>query len=230
MLKVIKGYSLLSIIAMIPVLLLHIGYFPLVLVYFLSPLGKGKMSRRQMLILIFELVLFSAIIVRILGFSSTKYITNSGSIQNIMDLVIGQGESRYIDADAGSAYLIGLNTETWYMMLRYSPIKLFYYLFSPLPPNWRGMTDVIAFLFDSCIHIFYFSSVIGYLLKQRKNSCRFKHHRLIISLLFVVIVSGLVFAIGTYTAGTAIRHRDCLIGVEALSIGLVFDYKRRQND
>ena len=155
--------------------------------------------------------------------------SNVGKAHDVVNRVLGQ-EEMYYDSNAGSAYLVGLNADTWYMMLLYSPIKLLYYLFSPLPMNWRGLSDVLAFLLDSSIHLLYFYFILLYMRKNRIKKERGITNRILISIFWCVILSGFVFAISTYTAGTAIRHRDALLGLELVSIGLIFANKEEAYD
>jgi len=97
-----------------------------------------------------------------------------------------------------------------------TPLRIFSFVFSPLPWNWRGVTDVIAFTFSS---LFYggvlYLGVRSLLKKDVKNK------NTIIVVLFIVIIGLVVFAWGVSNAGTALRHRDKFIGLFILLLALV---------
>lgn len=104
---------------------------------------------------------------------------------------------------AGSAYLTWLNISNPYLLLLFSPLKMFYFLFSPLPPDWRGAMDVIAFVFDSTIYAGAFWTIwrgLKHLADPvQKNIVRY--------LLVSVLAMSFVFGYGTIASGTALRHR-----------------------
>lgn len=82
---------------------------------------------------------------------------------------------------------------------------MFYFLFSPLPTNWRGFGDIIAFIIDSSFYIFLCWNIA----KNYRFSNKFGNIKLF--LLIGLSISVFVFAFGTYTAGTALRHRAKLL-------------------
>lgn len=108
-------------------------------------------------------------------------------------------------ADGGAAYLEGLTINNPIQLLIYGPIRAFYFLFSPLPMNWRGAQDIVTFFIDSLFYLF----VFYYYIKNRKLFHNNK--QLILGILIVLIIVSFVFGIGVSNAGTAMRHRQKLI-------------------
>lgn len=84
--------------------------------------------------------------------------------------------------------------------------RIFYFLFSPFPWQWRGLSDLIAFCFSSLFYFFAACSVIGNLRFMNKKS---KDKTIAIIIVSISIV--FVFAWGVSNTGTAARHRDKLV-------------------
>lgn len=99
-----------------------------------------------------------------------------------------------------------------------TPIRVFYFVFSPLPWDWRGIFDVMAFAFSGMYYgyVLYFSF---------KNLIKGKlwNGQLVVFLLLIISVGLIVFAWGVSNAGTALRHRDKFIGLYAVLLGLLLN-------
>lgn len=124
-----------------------------------------------------------------------------------MATALGEGEVA-VDGEhnadaAGSSYLTWLTISNPYLLLLFSPLKMFYFLFSPIPLDWRNGMDVFTFCFDSTFYIFAFGKVVFSLKKivkaEQKNVVRY--------LMICILAMTFVFGYGTIAAGTAIRHR-----------------------
>lgn len=109
----------------------------------------------------------------------------------------------------GSGYEAGINIGNPILSLIVNtPIRVFYFIFSPVPWKWRGLNDIIAFLFSAAFYAYsYFMSYKA--LKQKKCVNR----NIIIILLLMALSSAIVFSWGVKNAGTALRHRDKFISV-----------------
>ncbi len=116
--------------------------------------------------------------------------------------------------DAGSLYLQWLTISSPIQGLLFSPLKMFYFLFSPIPFDWRGIPDVIAFFFDSCIYLF-----LSLGLCQWKNNSP-QHKYLFLFLMLSFLITTFVFSFGTAAAGTAVRHRAKYVSLLFVSYAL----------
>ena len=124
-------------------------------------------------------------------------------------------------SNAGSVYLQWINiTSTWQMIL-FSPIKMFYFMFSPIPLDWRGMNDVIAFLFDSTFYLFFIYKIL-----KCYKLIRGIYRRMLKFIGFGFLVTVFVFSYGTSTAGTAMRHRCKVIGIILVSYAVARDERK----
>jgi len=128
-------------------------------------------------------------------------------------------------ADAGSQYLSWINVNSPTQLLLFSPLKMFYFLFSPIPFNWRGVSDIIGFCLDSVILLYLFYIIIsGFkLVKNRikKNTILF--------LMIGFLVTTFIYGYGVSAAGTAMRHRTKLFPILIVAAAIVYDYIYNKN-
>ena len=110
----------------------------------------------------------------------------------------------------GSDYLTGIEVTTWGGLLFWTPIRMLYFLLSPMPTDWRGIGDMAAFAIDSVPIIVFVAGILKGLKKNRNKSYVYA------GLLCCLIITG-IFAWGVTNAGTAMRHRALLIGVFAVT-------------
>lgn len=103
-----------------------------------------------------------------------------------------------------SVYLSNITFTNPLQIILYSPIKLFYFLYSPIIFDWRGISDIVAFMFDTVFYIISTVSIIKYW-KYYKHD-----NDITVSLICMIIVTALIFAMGTVSSGTAMRHRNKL--------------------
>ena len=103
----------------------------------------------------------------------------------------------------GSAYLTWINAGALWQVLLFSPLKLLHFLYSPLPTNWRGLADVGSFAVDGLVYLW----ITVYCIRRRRTT---KHPRLFLTLAIGLLCAAFVFSLGTWTAGTAMRHRQKL--------------------
>jgi len=98
-------------------------------------------------------------------------------------------------------------------MLIYAIPRFLYFLFSPFPWQWRGVSDIITFLMSSCVYLLIMLHSIYYLRTVGKED---ENRKVIIVVLVITILSAAVFSWGVKNTGTAVRHRDKFITMFAL--------------
>ena len=102
----------------------------------------------------------------------------------------------------GTDYLVGMDCQNWMEFIPYTIIRMFYFLFSPLPTEARGMGDMIAFLTDG-LPLFV---IIVYITRSfRRQDASLKGY--ILAALLGAFMFAFIFAWGVSNAGTALRHR-----------------------
>lgn len=120
--------------------------------------------------------------------------------------------------DAGSTYLQWVSLSSPLEIVLYSPLKMFYFLYSPIPFDWRGLMDIIAFVFDSVIYIFLSYKII----RSKVQIKRYRYLLLFIGISF--LFATLVFSFGTIASGTAIRHRAKILTLLLVCYGIAMSY------
>lgn len=201
------------------VLFLSIGYF----IYLIT--GKGRHEYYKYLLFIFIAIIFFIFRNRLLE------TVGGGSIENILSW-----NNYYMIKEARSAYLVNVVTTNLVQLLLYLPLFIFYFLYSPTPDMIKGVLDIATFSLNSSIYIFF---TLGSLFYYRKISKRLnlKERKIINSLFFSLVVTIIVFSLGTRNAGTAMRHRDKLMPIIVILFamlqnksGLLDKLIRRKNE
>ena len=127
--------------------------------------------------------------------------TNAASAGDALDIV---------PVVAGSTYLLWMQKLGVGLRLLLSPVRMFYLLFSPLPFDWRGLSDVAVFCVDSLVNIVLV--VLMFRPPLLGGAAQLKRF-----LGYAVLVLTFVFALGTTNAGTAVRHRAKFLPVVVLA-------------
>lgn len=138
-------------------------------------------------------------------------------------------------SDIGSTYSEGGSSYASYVgdsstplnMAVYAIPRMLYFLFSPFPWQWRGITDIIAFVFSSLFYLY--AIVVG--LKSRKIvNPRVKVY--LIAFFIIALCTSFVFSWGITNSGTATRHRDKMIIIFSvlLFIGICTKYNNDEDD
>lgn len=124
---------------------------------------------------------------------------------------------------ANSSYLTWINPESMTQLILFSPLKMFYFLFSPIPFDWRGVTDVVVFLVDSLVYLFFVIKIISG--KNLIEIFDILRKSLVVTFLFFVFV----FALGTTNAGAAMRHRSKIVALLAITYVVSLKKKEQQD-
>ena len=105
--------------------------------------------------------------------------------------------------EGGSSYLLNYEISSVVDFIILVPLKLIYFVFSPMPYEIRGIGDFTAILIDSSFYYF----LIFKITRSRKRIANnfFRVLPKIFFILFLVVSLG--FALGTENSGTAMRHR-----------------------
>ncbi len=119
-----------------------------------------------------------------------------------------------------SRYLVGLTINSPVQIALFGPVKALYFLFSPLPTDWRGFMDIFTFVFDSLLYL----TVLWKLAASRiKLRCQ---KPLVIAVTLMITVSAFVFGLGVSNTGTAVRHRQKILPAFLLLYAVQTEEKR----
>ena len=116
-----------------------------------------------------------------------------------------------------SAYLVNLQINSLWQFLLYTPIRMLYFLIAPMPWDWRGGADIFTFVMDSTLYLY----VSVMLFRNRKLFGQRKP--LITAIMLMLFGAVVIFGVGVNNTGTAIRHRQKLIPIFLVSMGILID-------
>lgn len=108
--------------------------------------------------------------------------------------------------EAGSRYLSWVKPSNIFELILYSPLKMLYFIFSPMPWDVRNILDIITIIFDSSIFYFLFYGFWKYRVKDG-----FKKSMILNSLVIGAYAVIFAFSWGVVASGTAMRHREKIL-------------------
>lgn len=118
--------------------------------------------------------------------------------------------------DGGAAYDVGIKSGNDLLdMIINTPLRMFYFVLSPVPWKWRGINDILGFVCSAALYGYAYIIAIKSLLKK---DCINKN--MIIVGLIIALSSAMIFAWGVSNAGAALRHRDKFICPYMVLLGL----------
>lgn len=183
---------------------LHTGTIAFFIAYILIiALGKPKMgvikiTQKSFLLCLIGVVAFMFLYSNYVD-TFFGYAGDVSSVEDISKIASSRNEG-------GASYTIQIiPDDTILGMIVNSPIRMLYFIASPMPWDIRGINDIIAFLFSG---IFYFYSSYTGLRAIKKHS---NNYSIIFILLVISISSAFIYSWGVSNAGTALRHRDKFI-------------------
>ncbi|MDR1056213.1 MAG: hypothetical protein LBL90_10455 [Prevotellaceae bacterium] len=126
----------------------------------------------------------------------------------------------------GSDYLTWINTNSVFQGFLFAPLKMFYFLFSPLPTEWRGANDIIGFLIDGALYLYLCVQIFRAKITNQVQERFLKRY-----LIAALALTTFVFAYGTSNAGTAFRHRAKIVSliIVTYAISVNFSNKNKNN-
>lgn len=121
-----------------------------------------------------------------------------------------------------SAYLTNLEINNFLEMIIFAPLKILYFIGSPMPWTLRNLSDLISFFLDS---VFYLFAAFVFI----KNFNMLKKNPLLLIVLLSLVSGWLIFGLGISNAGTALRHRFKLFYVIIITLGIIWSKKKKQD-
>ena len=112
--------------------------------------------------------------------------------------------------DGRTDYVVGLPPVTNFLQFAIQSIyRMLYFWISPTPRFWTSVMDIAGFFMDTIPWM----AVFYWLLKNRKKSNPQSK-----AIWFVLLVYTITYGWGTQNAGTAMRHRDLLLGIVVMAV------------
>jgi hypothetical protein len=127
------------------------------------------------------------------------------------------------DSMGGSKYLAWIKVNSLLQTFLFSPLKMFYFLFSPIPFDWRGLGDIIGFCFSSMFFL-YLSFLI---LRGLKHITRKQDKVIVKFLLIAMLITTFIYGYGVFAAGPAMRHRTKIFPALIVAAAISYNYKEK---
>lgn len=216
-----------AFISVLLAMIMHAGCIGLLFGYLLAVFGYRKGIRQRPFNYILSLIMITTIVMIVISDSELFL----GKFTRTLE-----SEEFYLDKNiairkGGSSYLLWLEGKSTVVGLLFTPLKIFYFLFSPMPWNWRDLMDVFVFVVDSTIYLFFFYHafrIIGGKKKRNRMISRFSNQNVNSThlydirkyLLYGIFFTTFIFSISLFNTGTAIRHRAKIIPVVAIAYAI----------
>ncbi|MCM3744095.1 hypothetical protein M3193_08060 [Sporosarcina luteola] len=195
-------YLVLSTILVLLASLIHSGVIGIVLGYFFMLIFYSR--RHKKLVFSSKSFVGFILLVLLMSFISlapienvvflSKFTQYAEDVDDVYNIATGSGRG-------GSSYLTGITIDSPVDFLIYGPIKMIYFIGSPLPWDWRGILDITSFAYDGLVYLLMFLyPIINYKKIVKKDP-------LTLSILVMIVSTIFIFGIGVSNAGTALRHR-----------------------
>lgn len=175
-----------------------------------------EISLKKILFCFPIIILFAAYI----ALNSDIFLTKFGGVTDMDSL---EDElSSWGNLRAGSIYLEWLTRASLTVQVICLPLKAFYFLFSPIIFDIRGIADLFILCTDASIFII----ATGYYLKIKKEIQDNRLRVLAHILFFTLCVVACIFGLGTSCTGTAMRHRNKFIVIPLVLFGISYTYNK----
>ena len=231
---------ILSNVLLLPVVWLHGGYIFIAGAYvWMFLINQRGDSLKRIFSKASIFILAIVLIVALVSMSALTYlrIFSGNNLSGMVDVLVEYVErSNGTNARGDSAYLLWtLNVSGIREIIIYTPFRMIYFLISPVLWNVRGIEDLIVVFSDSLIFLLAFAK--GFSFKRNKRIGLFsikevydRYSAIIACGLFAIVLISLPFGWGTITAGTAVRHRNCLLPIALLVIAVAEEYIERARE
>lgn len=123
------------------------------------------------------------------------------------------------DLRGGSSYASYVGTsDNIFSMILYTPLRMVYFLFSPMPWMWRGVSDLIAFFCSSLFYLVTIWQIVCTLVRYPDS-----RKGMVMVCALVLMATVFVFGWGVSNAGTAARHRDKIVVIATVALATCFN-------
>jgi len=186
---------------------LHIGSLVCAVVFFVLYFVIDKRNRRIQLSAsrtVLLVLAFIAVIIFLTVFSDVFLRKLDGELS--AESILNAADVR---EDGGSAYVIGFSgLPGWLDIIVNTPIRVFYFICSPLPWDWNGMSSLIAFFGSAFFYIYTVVKAFRAARVSKGIRSKIPLWNYLFVLIMLLIVAGIMFGWGVSNAGSVLRHRE----------------------
>lgn len=127
----------------------------------------------------------------------------------------------YNPLGGGSSYLTWLPIDNAKMALLFSPLKMFYFMYSPIPMDWRGLNDIISFVIDSCMYIY----LTWMIWRTKLKNSVLSHFKKFMAITLLITI--FIFGLGSSNAGQAMRHRAKILPAMIMTLAVCLSERKQ---
>ena len=144
--------------------------------------------------------------------------------------------SKVLTEEAGGQYYIGIpGLPPTVDLIVNTPVRMFFFVFSPMPWMWRGPGDILAFFGATVFYILTTITVIKTLKTAKKAGFSKEEDNLwsyMIITIVIVLMAAFMFGWGVSNSGSVLRHREkftfiCL-GLYGIAKEMTMRIRRRE--
>ena len=222
-------YIMVAMAVILPVAWLHSGYIMIAAGYaIISFLYLRRINNNRLIYKVLLLIMMIGAVGIILYTSyGNSFVSKLSLITNPSAFVSHfNNVNTNTNSDAGSHYLAWMSgTTSIAKFILYTPIRVFYFLYSPMIWDCYRIQDWLSFVADSLIFLVALIIVLKFIINKKWRVTKYNNYGFImIASIIIVLLIAIPFAWGTYNAGTALRHRNCLIPFICVQIGIYISY------
>lgn len=167
---------------------------------------KGRHLNLSLKSLIMAVVFFAVFMYMFDSLSDTLLKRFHGLEMNVIDDYIAEHNIYEAEESTSSTYTAGIiNKSGLTGIIINSPIRIIYFLWVPMPWDFRGVNDIIAFFGSSLFYGGVVFRTIPCLFRKRIAE---SNSTLMMTVLVIALCGAMVFAWGVDSAGSALRHRE----------------------
>lgn len=202
------GHFILAIVSSVCGAFLHAGALVTTVGFVVTYMFVGNKERKIDISLAKIILGFVLVIgmLTLISMNGDTFLGKTGGELSADAIVSNAGKT---DRVSDSDYFIGIpGLPATLDLIVNSPIRMFYFVCSPLPWMWRGLSDIIAF-FGSAIFYIYVVYTAWKAVKSYKWKIKPEYiWGYFFVLIMVIFVAMLMFGWGVSNTGTALRHRE----------------------
>lgn len=163
-----------------------------------------------------KLILLSIIIVIFLQSPlATPLLQKFGGVTNLQELVVRKQQYGSSGMDATTNYITSIPNNTGELVLQ-TPYLLTMFSLSPLPWQVSNLGTIIALIIEGIPRMIIVFSLIKYFIKYIPKSI--KEKKLKYTFILIIVLTYLIFSMGTKSYGTAMRHRAKIFPLEIIIV------------
>jgi len=221
-----------ALLALVPAIYFHNGHIFIAIAYVVMFFVYKRRNRSKRIIIFVPIIcVVVALLFHYAGSIKGGYfgalLDPNGIVEGFIKYV---SSSNGYNSNGNSSYLIWtVNVAGLPQIILYTPLRMLYFIFGPMVWDVRRAEDALAVVCDSTIFLYLAYMLLKIRRRYGKKKSELKmimpeRWMFLVIGVFTIVIFSVPFAWGTITYGTAIRHRNCLLPLVCILIGICRDF------